>query len=114
MPAGCISPYNMVFQLQFFRYCMGCQNFKICRIRKIWRNCFLNYKYMVYGGLPLYLYLIHQKISYVIEFYTMEIVNKYWVQFVAYIVAFIVSLMLALLIRKTVTSIQRVVTITKK
>lgn len=61
-----------------------------------------------------YLYLIHQKISYVIEFYTMEIVNKYWVQFVAYIVAFIVSLMLALLIRKTVTSIQRVATITKK
>lgn len=43
----------------------------------------------------------------------MEIVNKYWVQFVAYIVAFIVSLMLALLIRKTVTSIQRVATITK-
>mgnify|MGYP000746673976 CR=1 FL=1 len=26
---------------------------KICRIRKIWRNCFLNYKYMVYGGLPM-------------------------------------------------------------
>lgn len=67
-----------------------------------------------FGELSLYLYLIHQKISYVIEFYTMEIVNKYWVQFVAYIVAFIVSLMLALLIRKTVTSIQRVVTITKK
>lgn len=318
MPAGCISPYNMVFQLQFFRYCMGCQNFKICRIRKIWRNCFLiistwfmvdcpwvptesvfketykqlkikieklyqklwlpyvlsitviyavtrgatkidlavslktyflnltmlagiiphvNYvdgahwyiatliyltivvtvieklfkgnsyiyilwilgsfavkgylpsslrdftgiivivimerkilscaaslKYRIpiiiaivvsglytvyfqgvfftilfvisniifllavnnklsvlsakgivwFGELSLYLYLIHQKISYVIEFYTMEIVNKYWVQFVAYIVAFIVSLMLALLIRKTVTSIQRVATITKK
>ena len=67
-----------------------------------------------FGELSLYLYLIHQKISYVIEFYTMEIVNKYWVQFVAYIVAFIVSLMLALLIRKTVTSIQRVATITKK